>query len=102
MVHDRTDGLAFVIATDNTNGITSANDSYLSVGPVDDTYNNTSYQCIFTINDTIIESDTAGIITVIGMYVYVYSCCMQIISVRHFISTKICCKITAIMHVCLV
>ena len=45
----------------------SANESYLSVGPVDDTYNNTSYQCIFTINDTIIESDTAGTITVIGM-----------------------------------
>ena len=48
----------------------SANESYLSVGPVDDTYNNTSYQCIFTINDTIIESDTAGTITVIGMYVH--------------------------------
>ena len=45
-----------------------ANGSYLSVGPVDDTYNNTSYQCIFTINDNIIESDAAGTITVIGMY----------------------------------
>ena len=50
----------------------SANKSYLSVGPVDDTYNNTSYQCIFTINDNIIESDTAGTITVIGMYVNMY------------------------------
>ena len=48
----------------------SADGSYLSVGPVDDTYNNTSYQCIFTItNDNIIESDTAGTITVIGMYI---------------------------------
>ena len=37
----------------------SANESYLSVGPVNATYNNTSYQCIFTINDNIIESDTA-------------------------------------------
>ena len=36
------------------------------------TYNNTSYQCIFTINDTIIESDTAGTVTVIGMYVSTY------------------------------
>ena len=44
----------------------SADGSYLSVGPVGDTYNNTSYQCIFTINDTTIESDTAGTITVIG------------------------------------
>ena len=57
-------------------GNNSANGSYLSVGPVDDTYNNTSYQCIFTINDTIIESDTAGTITVIGMYIrtYIHSC----------------------------
>ena len=45
----------------------SADGSHLSVGPVDDSYNNTSYQCIFTINDNIIESDTAGTITVIGM-----------------------------------
>ena len=67
--NNRTDGLVFLIITSNMNGITSANDSYLSVGPVDDTYNNTSYQCIFTINDTIIESDTAGTVTVIGKYV---------------------------------
>ena len=69
--NNRTDGLAFITVINNRNGILSANDSYLSVGPVDDTYNNTSYQCIFTINDTIIESDTAGTVTVIGMYVYV-------------------------------
>ena len=59
------DDLNFFISTiDNVN---NADGSYLSVGPVDDTYNNTSYQCIFTINDTIIESDTAGTITVVGM-----------------------------------
>ena len=52
-----------------------ADGSYLSVGPVDDTYNNTSYQCIFTINDNIIESDTAGTITVFGMYVLHMSYC---------------------------
>ena len=58
------DDLTFtVVVNDNR-----ADGSYLSVGPVDDTYNNTSYQCIFTINDNIIESDTAGTITVIGMY----------------------------------
>ena len=62
--NDTTDGLEFVIALSNDN---NGNGSYLSVGPVDDTYNNTSYQCIFTINDNIIESDTAGTITVIGM-----------------------------------
>ena len=68
ILNSTTDGLEFVIALSNDN---SADESYLSVGPVDDTYNNTSYQCIFTINDNIIESDTAGTITVIGMYVAV-------------------------------
>ena len=66
---NKTDGLVFFIVTHDRNGIDSADNSYLSVGPVDDTYNNRSYQCIFTINDTIIESDTAGTITVIGTYV---------------------------------
>ena len=59
------DDLTFVVHISGNDN--SANRSYLSVGPVDDTYNNTSYQCIFTINDNIIESDTAGTITVIGM-----------------------------------
>ena len=63
--NNTTDGLEFVIALSNDN---NADGSYLSVGPVDDTYNNTSYQCIFTVNDDIIESDTAGTITVIGMH----------------------------------
>ena len=57
------DDLSFVIVYRNGR----YNQNYLSVGPVDDTYNNTSYQCIFTINDTIIESNTAGTINVIGM-----------------------------------
>ena len=69
-----TDDLVFFIVTSNRNDIVSADRSFLSVGPVDDTYKNTSYQCIFTINDTIIESDTAGTVTVIGMYVRMYVC----------------------------
>ena len=60
---DNSDGLEFFISV---NGDKGTSGSYLSVGPVDDTYNNTSYQCIFTINDNIIESDTAGTITVTG------------------------------------
>ena len=64
--NDATDGLTFFIVASNTNGIISANKSYLSVGPVDDTYNNTSYRCIFTNNNAIIESDTTGTITVAG------------------------------------
>ena len=63
---NKIDDLKFIIVT--RGGSNNAVGSYLSVGPVDDTYNNTSYQCIFTINDTIIESDTAGTITVTGMY----------------------------------
>ena len=61
--------LRFVLTT---NGDNNADGSYLSVGPVNNTHNNTSYQCTFTINDTIIASDTAGTITVIGMYVTMY------------------------------
>ena len=60
------DDLKFFISIMIAN-VTNADGSYLSVGPVNDTYNNTSYQCIFTINDNIIESDTAGTITVVGM-----------------------------------
>ena len=78
--NNRTDGLVFIIIIRNRNGIINADRSFLSVGPVDDTYNNTSYQCIFTINDTIIESDTAGAVTVIGKYnyirTYVYVSCI--------------------------
>ena len=67
-----TDGLRFIITiSSDMNGSLSANNSYLLVGPVDDTYNNTSYQCIYTINETIIEGDTTGTVTVIGMYVYI-------------------------------
>ena len=69
---NKTDALTFkIFINKDENNIADANNSYLSVGPVDDTYNNTSYQCIFTINDTITESDTAGTVTVIGMYVCV-------------------------------
>ena len=68
---NKIENLMFAVVISNANG---AGGSYLSVGPVDDTYNNTSYQCIFTINDTIIESDTAGTITVIGMYTTTLTC----------------------------
>ena len=66
---DNTDGLVFFIVANNRNGNFNADRSFLSVGPVDDTYNNTSYQCIFINSTTIIESDTAGTVAVIGMSV---------------------------------
>ena len=61
---DYDDGLEWNIRTSGSS--TNASDSFLSVGPVDETYNNTSYQCIFTTNGNIIKS-TVGTITVIGM-----------------------------------
>ena len=69
--NNRTDNLGFVIHISGNDN--SAKRSYLSVGPVDDTYNNTSYQCIFAIKDydVYLESDTIGTITVFGMYVFV-------------------------------
>ena len=67
MNNNRTDGMDFVLHI--SGGDNSAKRSYLSVGPVDDTYNNTSYQCIFTIkgHPVYVESDTIGTITVFGM-----------------------------------
>ena len=70
--HNKIDDLKFIIVTRGSNN--NADGSYLSVGPVDDTYNNTSYQCIFTINDNIIESDTAGTITVVGRCMHMVKC----------------------------
>ena len=81
-----TDDLVFSIITSNMDGIISANDSYLSVGPVDDTYNNTSYQCIFINGTTIIESDTAGTVTVIGMHIIIQDTYIKLkcyLSVHH-------------------
>ena len=70
------DDLSFVIVYSNGR----FDHNYLSVGPVDDTYNNTSYQCIFIINDYIIESDTAGTITVVnGMCIIVLQVSLAVI-----------------------
>ena len=62
---NKSDDLTFFVSISHGDN-NSANGSYLSVGPVDNAYNNASYQCIFTINGTIIESNTAGTITVTG------------------------------------
>ena len=50
---------------DLNNGINNATYSYLSVGPVDDTHNQSSYQCIFTSDGVRIVSNIATL-TVIG------------------------------------
>ena len=61
---DKTDGLVFQRKVLSNNSVIGG----LLVGPVDDTYNNTSYQCIFTINNIIVESGTTGTITILGNY----------------------------------
>ena len=80
--YNKIDDLNFFVILMNGN----ADGSYLSVGPVDDTYNNTSYQCIFTINDTIIESDTAGTITVIGMFVAIPMSYSYVIEIKVYVN----------------
>ena len=45
--------------------------SRLVVGPVDETYNQSSYQCIFTTISGAVES-SIGTLTVAGTYVYTY------------------------------
>ena len=60
------------ISNDPTDGLrwkkkSSNNDFSLIVGPVDKTYNSTSYQCIFAS-----ITSTFGTITVIGAYVCLY------------------------------
>ena len=74
------DDMKFFVVTSGNNN--NADGSYLSVGPVDDTYNNTSYQCIFSINDNIIESDTAATITVTGRCDYIVTYMYPIIMLR--------------------
>ena len=78
---DRSDGLVFLVEVLNNNVI-----GRLLVGPVDDSYNNTSYQCIFTINDTTIESDTAGTVTVAGMYIRM---CIPVLRVNNNVGKNV-------------
>ena len=66
----RINGLQWVADFDS--GINNAPNSHLLVGPVNMTLNQSSYQCMFTINDrdglnTVMSS--VGAMTVVGMYV---------------------------------
>ena len=59
-IRDPTDG--FQWAPDLTNG----NNSRLIVGPVDETFNRSSYQCSILLSDGTTIASTTGILTVIG------------------------------------
>ena len=67
IINNDNDGLEWV--ADTTSGVNMSPNSRLVVGPVDETYNQSSYQCIFTIISGDIES-SIGTLTVVGTYVY--------------------------------
>ena len=63
VINNNNDGLEWV--RDTTSGVNMSPNSRLLVGPVDETYNQSSYQCIFTVGDKAIES-SVGTLTVTG------------------------------------
>ena len=70
ILSQRINGLQWVADFDS--GILNANNSHLLVGPVNMTLDQSSYQCMFTINErdglnTVMSS--VGTMTVLGMYV---------------------------------
>ena len=67
IIRNTIDGLEWV--PDLTSGVNMSPNSRLVVGPVDETYNQSSYQCIFTTLSGAVESST-GTLTVAGTYVY--------------------------------
>ena len=69
IIRNTIDGLEWV--ADTTSGMNMSPNSRLLVGPVDETYNQSSYQCIFIAISGDVES-SIGTLTVTGTYVYTY------------------------------
>ena len=67
IIRNTNDDLEWV--ADTTSGVNMSPNSRLLVGPVDETYNQSSYQCIFTTISGAVES-SIGTLTVAGTYVY--------------------------------
>ena len=65
---DTSNGLEY--QHDLLSGANRSPNSRLLVGPVDETDNQSSYQCIFNIGNDVIES-SIGTLTVNGMYVHI-------------------------------
>ena len=63
IVNNTNDGLEWI--PDTTSGVNMSPNSRLVVGPVDETYNQSSYQCIFSVGVNTIES-SVGILTISG------------------------------------
>ena len=69
IINNDNDDLEWV--ADTTSGVNMSPNSRLVVGPVDETYNQSSYQCIFTTLSGAVES-SIGTLIVAGTYVYTY------------------------------
>ena len=67
IINNNIDGLEWV--ADTNSGVNMSPNSRLVVGPVDETYNQSSYQCSFTTISGAVES-SIGTLTVAGTYVY--------------------------------
>ena len=68
IVTNTSDGLEWV--SDTKSGVNMSPNSRLLVGPVDETYNQSSYQCVFTVGGVTVES-SVGTLTVAGTYIHV-------------------------------
>ena len=64
VINNATDGLVWI--PDTTSGLLMSPNSRLVVSPVDETDNQSSYQCIFAVGGSNIES-SIGTVTVTGM-----------------------------------
>ena len=72
IIRNNNDGLEWV--ADTTSGVNMSPKSRLVVGPVDETYNQSSYQCIFILLSGDVESGI-GTLTVAGEYMIpLYAC----------------------------
>ena len=70
IIDNKHDGLMWQFGDVNT---TSAPNSKLVIGPVDETHNQSSYQCVFSVNEIVDESfqlrtiqSSVGTLTVVG------------------------------------
>ena len=86
IIRNTSDGLWWV--PDTTSGEDMSPNSKLEVGPVDEAYNQSSYQCIFALDNSIFES-SIGTLTVAGEYAAIYVCTFTYIS-RKSVKCSIC------------
>ena len=75
IINNVNDGLEWI--PDTTSGPLMSPNSRLVVGPVDESDNQSSYQCIFAVVAGIVES-SVGTLTVTGTYININTICMYV------------------------